>query len=152
MFALSFWSYDVGQRLVYAATPNRTSKDLSMAEFALAGGFSAIPTTIVTTPMERVKVVLQTQDQVLNGKKYKGMFDAGIGMWKEGGISSLYRGSVATLARDIPGSAAYFVAYEFVYQSLKPANNEAISPASVLFAGGMAGVAMWSIAIVRITF
>jgi solute carrier family 25 carnitine/acylcarnitine transporter 20/29 len=96
MFALSFWSYEVGQQLVYSFTPNRTSKELSMTEFALAGGFSAIPTTVVTTPMERVKVVLQTQDQVVGGQKYKGMFDAGLGMWKEGGISSLYRGSIAS--------------------------------------------------------
>ena len=119
-----------------------------MAEYALAGGFSAIPTTIITTPMERIKVVLQTQDQNAAGKKYKGMVDAGIGMFKEGGLRSLYRGSVATLARDVPGSAAYFVAYEFVYQMLKPKNNESMSMGSVLFAGGMAGVAMWSIAIV----
>ncbi len=136
MFALSFWSYDVGQQLVYSLTPQRTSKELTMTEFAIAGGFSAIPTTIVTTPMERVKVVLQTQDQVAGGKRYKGMLDAGVGMYKEGGIKSLYRGSVATLARDIPGSAAYFVAYEFVYRLLKPTNNDSMPVGSVLFAGG----------------
>lgn len=96
MFALSFWSYEVGQQLVYSFTPNRSSKELSMTEFALAGGFSAIPTTVVTTPMERVKVVLQTQDQIVGGQKYKGMFDAGMGMYREGGISSLYRGSIAS--------------------------------------------------------
>jgi solute carrier family 25 carnitine/acylcarnitine transporter 20/29 len=49
----------------------------------------------------------------------------------------------------VPGSAAYFVAYEFFYRLLKPANNETMPVASVLFAGGMAGVGMWSIAIVR---
>lgn len=146
MFALSFWSYDIGQKLVYALTPNRASKDLSMTEFAIAGGFSAIPTTIVTTPMERVKVVMQTQDQVVGGTKYNGMFDAGRGMYKEGGLSSLYRGTVATLARDIPGSAAYFVAYEFFYRMLK-SKDDSISVGAVLFSGGMAGVAMWSIAI-----
>eukprot|EP00842_Homolaphlyctis_polyrhiza_P006241 jgi/Hompol1/6618/HPOL_003612-RA len=140
-------AYEVGQQLVYSFTPNRKSKDLSMLEFAIAGGFSAIPTTIVTTPMERVKVVLQTQDQAgSTGKKYKGMFDAGAGMFKEGGLSSLYRGTVATLARDIPGSAAYFVAYEYFYRLLKK-ENESISIGAVLFSGGMAGVAMWSIAI-----
>lgn len=96
MFALSFWSYEVGQQLVYSFTPNRTSKELTMLEFAMAGGFSAIPTTVVTTPMERVKVVLQTQDQIVGGQKYKGMLDAGMGMYREGGLASLYRGSVAS--------------------------------------------------------
>ncbi|KAI8912870.1 mitochondrial carrier domain-containing protein [Entophlyctis helioformis] len=118
-----------------------------MLEYAIAGGFSAIPTTIVTTPMERVKVVLQTQDQAgAAGRKYTGMFDAGSSMIKEGGISSLYRGTVATLARDVPGSAAYFVAYEFTHRLLK-GDSDKLSIGAVLFSGGMAGVAMWSIAI-----
>ncbi|KAJ3053022.1 carnitine transporter [Rhizophlyctis rosea] len=97
--------------------------------------------------MERIKVVMQTQDQNKSGVKYKGMFDAGIGMWKEGGFKSLYRGTVATLARDVPGSAAYFWAYEFTYRALKPKGSEKMSVGATLFAGGMAGVAMWSIAI-----
>jgi solute carrier family 25 carnitine/acylcarnitine transporter 20/29 len=142
---LSFWAYDVGQNLVKSFKKKDSS--MTMLDYAVAGGFSAIPTTVVTTPMERIKVVIQTQDQVPGGKKYTGMFDAGSHMMKEGGISSLYRGTIATLARDIPGSAAYFVAYEFVYQLLKPKNSDAMSVPSVLFAGGMAGVAMWSIAI-----
>ncbi|KAL2913142.1 carnitine transporter [Polyrhizophydium stewartii] len=147
MFALSFWSYDVGQQLVYTFTPSRKSNELTMLEFAIAGGFSAIPTTVVTTPMERVKVVLQTQDQAgATGRKYKGMFDAGIGMVREGGIASLYRGTIATLARDVPGSAAYFVAYEFFHRLLRK-DSESLSIPAVLFSGGMAGVAMWSIAI-----
>ncbi|KAI9325437.1 mitochondrial carrier domain-containing protein [Zopfochytrium polystomum] len=146
MFALSFWAYDVGQRLVLAATPNRTSKELTLTEYAIAGGFSAIPTTIVTTPMERVKVVMQTQDANPTGKKYTGMFDAGRGMYREGGIRSLYRGTVATLARDVPGSAAYFVGYEAVYRALKK-DGESLSMGATLFAGGMAGVSMWVIAI-----
>lgn len=130
----------MGQKIVYQLTPKRKSKDLTMAEFAFAGAFSAIPTTLVTTPMERVKVIMQTQDQgPAGGKRYTGMIDAGMGMWKEGGIRSLYRGTIATLARDIPGSAAYFVGYEFCYRMLKK-ENEAISIPAVLFSGGMAGI------------
>lgn len=102
MFALSFWSYDMGQKIVFSVSPDRTSQDLTMGEFAFAGAFSAIPTTVITTPMERIKVVMQTQDQSPTGKKYTGMFDALRGMLKEGGTKSLYRGTVATLARDIP--------------------------------------------------
>lgn len=49
----------MGQKLVYTITPNRKSKELTMSEFAFAGAFSAIPTTVITTPMERIKVVMQ---------------------------------------------------------------------------------------------
>jgi solute carrier family 25 (mitochondrial carnitine/acylcarnitine transporter), member 20/29 len=107
--------------------------------------------------MERVKVLLQTQDQVKGGTKYKGMFDATVGLYREGGLRSLYRGNVyvfflnysliyllnqfnsinhsATLARDIPGSAAYFVAYEFFANLLK-GSNESASFGAILFSGG----------------
>jgi hypothetical protein len=33
-------------------------------------------------------------------------------LYKEGGVRSVFRGSAMTLARDGPGSAAYFAAYE----------------------------------------
>lgn len=50
--------------------------------------------------MERIKVVMQTQDQnPASSKRYTGMMDAGRGMWAEGGLMSLYRGTIATLAR-----------------------------------------------------
>ncbi len=79
---------------------------------------------------------MQTQDQIVGGKKYTGMVDAGVGMFREGGIASLYRGTIATLARDVPGSAAYFVAYEFFYSLLKARDNS-ISIGATLFSGGI---------------
>jgi solute carrier family 25 (mitochondrial carnitine/acylcarnitine transporter), member 20/29 len=53
MFALSFWSYEVGQQLVKASKNNSAAAEFTMLDYALAGGFSAIPTTVITTPMER---------------------------------------------------------------------------------------------------
>jgi solute carrier family 25 carnitine/acylcarnitine transporter 20/29 len=97
MFALSFVAYDFGVASVKAIKGN--DKPLNMFDYTVAGAWSAVPTTIITTPMERLKVVMQTQDQNPNGKQYKGMFDAASHMIKEGGVKSLYRGTVATLAR-----------------------------------------------------
>lgn len=59
IFALSFWAYDLGKKGVYALTPDRTDMTLTIPELAAAGFFSAIPTTLVAGPAERVKVVLQ---------------------------------------------------------------------------------------------
>ncbi|KAI9334876.1 mitochondrial carrier domain-containing protein [Obelidium mucronatum] len=146
MWALSFWSYEMGQRMViYCRDPSMKSKPLSLFEIALAGCWSSVPTTIVTTPMERLKVILQTQGQTGSTTKYTGMFDALKGVLKENGVRGLYRGTVATLMRDIPGGAVYFATYEFVYRSLKV--GDSISVPAALFAGGMSGVAMWSVAI-----
>ncbi len=42
---------EIGQRLVKWTKPKGSPSELSMLDYALAGGFSAIPTTVVTTPM-----------------------------------------------------------------------------------------------------
>lgn len=51
----------MGKKIVYAMTPERTNKSLSNAELAFAGFFSAVPTTFVAAPVERVKVLLQVR-------------------------------------------------------------------------------------------
>lgn len=95
----------MGKKIIYGATPNRKDPTLSYAEFAFAGAFSALPTTLVAAPMERIKVLLQVDGQGAN-PKYKGPVDCIRQVYKEGGLRSLFRGSVATVARDAPGSAA----------------------------------------------
>ncbi|KAF8319776.1 mitochondrial carrier [Clavulina sp. PMI_390] len=149
IFAISFWSYDLGKKIVYSLTPDRPSPKLTIAELAFAGFFSAIPTTLVTAPAERIKVVLQIQGQGGAAAQYNGPLSVVKGLYKEGGLKSLFRGTGATLARDGPGSAAYFVAYEVVKKSLTPAGQDPsqLNLGAVITAGGLAGVAMWSLAI-----
>ncbi|TDL28116.1 mitochondrial carrier [Rickenella mellea] len=149
IFAVSFWGYDLGQKLIFRFTPTRESKKLSTSEYAVAGFISAVPQTLVAAPVERAKVLLQVQGQGGNEQKYKGVIDVVRVLYKEGGIRSIYRGSFATLARDGPGSAAYFAAYEVTKKALTPAGSSPsdLNLGAVIFAGGMAGVAMWSIAI-----
>jgi solute carrier family 25 (mitochondrial carnitine/acylcarnitine transporter), member 20/29 len=50
----------------------------------------------------------------------------------------VFRGSVATLARDGPGSAAYFAVYEYTKRKLTP-EGQALSLPAVIMAGGIAG-------------
>ncbi|CAG8608174.1 7268_t:CDS:10 [Ambispora gerdemannii] len=141
VFAVSFWSYDLGKKIVYAVTPNRTSQTLNLGEIMAAGFFSAGPTTLLMGPLERVKVLLQVQGQ--GGEaKYKGPIDAVKQLYKEGGIRSIFRGSPATFLRDGPGSAAYFGVYELMKRLLTPKDStpDKLHPGAVLFAGGMAGM------------
>ncbi|ORX49513.1 mitochondrial carrier [Hesseltinella vesiculosa] len=144
IFAVSFFSYDLGKKMALAMRSDKTERPLSLGEVTFAGAFSAVPTTLLMGPSERVKVVLQTQ-----GDKFKGPGEVLKHLYKEGGMASIFRGTGATLLRDSPGSAAYFVAYELIKKGLTPegAKPNDLSLGSVMFAGGMAGVAMWSIAI-----
>jgi solute carrier family 25 carnitine/acylcarnitine transporter 20/29 len=45
--------------LIFVATPNRATESLSIPELAVAGFLSAVPTTLITAPVERAKVLLQ---------------------------------------------------------------------------------------------
>lgn len=107
--------------------------------------------TLITAPFERVKVLLQIQGQkqLAPGEKpkYSGGMDVVRQLYKEGGIRSVYRGSVMTLARDGPGSAAYFATYETIKRHLTPKDENGkpgeLSITAVMAAGGAAGVAMW---------
>jgi solute carrier family 25 carnitine/acylcarnitine transporter 20/29 len=139
MFAVSFWGYDVGKQLV-------TKKDqvgpLTVGQISTAGFLSAIPTTLVAAPMERVKIVLQTQD----ASKSKSTLGAIKSILASGGVSSLFRGSTATLARDGPGSALYFAVYEVAKKELSKlsgAKDGELSLMAVSTAGGLSGMAMW---------
>jgi len=79
-------------------------------------------------------------------------------MWKcihslyaNGGLRSIYKGTGATLLRDIPGNAAFFGAYELTRTTL--AEDEGLddpsqlSAAKTLFAGGIAGSTNWLVAL-----
>ncbi|OCK83725.1 mitochondrial carrier [Lepidopterella palustris CBS 459.81] len=151
MFAVSFWGYDVGKNLVKSVSTVENGQ-FSVAQISAAGFFSAIPMTIITAPFERVKVLLQIQGQkeLKPGEKpkYAGGLDVVRQLYKEGGIRSVFRGSVMTLARDGPGSAAYFAAYEVIKRRLTPKDEKTglpgkLSLPAVCVAGGAAGVAMW---------
>ncbi|PWN23134.1 mitochondrial carrier [Microstroma glucosiphilum] len=150
IFAISFWSYDTGKKIVYGLTPDRKDPKLSYSELAFAGFFSAIPTTLVAGPAERVKVLLQLQGQSGGtGPTYNGPVDVVRQLYKEGGLRSIFRGTGATLARDGPGSAAYFCSYEAIKRALAPkgADAQELNLLNVMIAGGTAGMAMWGIAI-----
>ncbi|KAI9867608.1 MAG: carnitine transporter [Trichoglossum hirsutum] len=150
MFAVSFWGYDTGKSLVrrFGTVENN---QFTVAQISAAGFFSAIPMTLITAPFERVKVLLQIQGQkqLAPGEKpkYSGGVDVVRQLYKEGGIRSVFRGSVATLARDGPGSAAYFATYEYIKRTLTPkdenGNPGPLSLKAVMIAGGAAGITMW---------
>ncbi|GAB1197655.1 hypothetical protein APSETT444_006956 [Aspergillus pseudonomiae] len=147
--------YDVGKTLVSKFSEVRVENNTpqyTIGQISAAGFFSAIPMTLITAPFERVKVLLQIQGQNPpppgQKPKYSGGLDVVRQLYKEGGIRSVFRGSAMTLARDGPGSAAYFAAYEYIKRSLTPkdANGNAtgqLSMPAVLAAGGAAGIAMW---------
>ncbi|CCF60260.1 hypothetical protein KAFR_0J01960 [Kazachstania africana CBS 2517] len=134
IFAVSFWGYDVGKKIV--SYNNNYLTNLSTSQMAGAGFISAIPTTLITAPTERIKVVLQTS------KNKQSVATAASKILHDGGITSLFKGSLATLARDGPGSALYFASYEVVKKKLNKESDQ-LSVKNICLAGGIAGMSMW---------
>lgn len=156
MFAISFWGYDLGQRIVKASDSSYVEgSKLSIGQISAAGFISALPTTAVAAPFERIKVILQLQGQgsskpaapgaaaAVPKKQFNGAIDVALHLYKTGGLKSVFKGSVATFARDGPGSALYFATYEYLKRKLTPEDSDQLSLTAISFAGGMAGIAMW---------
>jgi len=147
IFALSFAGFSVGKQLVSSVKQDKDA-ELSLPELFVAGGVAGVLSTVIMAPGERIKCLLQIQKGAKD-KLYDGPWDCTKKLYREGGIRSIYKGTVLTLARDIPASGAYFAGYEGVKKLLTPKGKDPseLSVASVLVAGGIAGMLNWGIAI-----
>jgi len=140
VFAISFFGNSVGKRL-QQSDPNQI---LTLPQLYLAGAFSGIFTTTIMTPGERIKCLLQIQQGGTAPPKYKGPMDCFKQLYREGGIRSIYKGTGATLLRDVPASGMYFASYEATMRYFTPpGSTDKISFGLTMFAGATAGVMNW---------
>jgi solute carrier family 25 carnitine/acylcarnitine transporter 20/29 len=146
IFAICFWGYEVGKQGMHSIRGTTHGVDqLSLGDIALAGAFSAVPTTAIMAPGERIKCVMQVEPA--GSTRFEGGVSSVVRhILKDGGVASLYRGTAATLLRDGVGSLAYFGVYEGLKRALTPKDAK-LSPLAVVMAGGFAGVCNWGLAI-----
>jgi len=90
-----------------------------MLDFVLGGVSAAISKTAVA-PIERIKLLLQTQDanaKITSDKKYKGIMDCLVRVPKEEGVSAFWRGNLANVIRYFPTQALNF-AFKDTYKKV----------------------------------
>nr|BAM18665.1 congested-like trachea [Papilio xuthus] len=114
IFAISFFGFGLGKKLI----KSEEDQVLTKSELFAAGAFSGVFTTSIMAPGERIKCLLQIQQGANAPQKYKGMVDCARQLYAEGGIRSIYKGSVATILRDVPASGMYFMTYEWIKEVL----------------------------------
>jgi solute carrier family 25 (adenine nucleotide translocator) protein 4/5/6/31 len=88
-------------------------------DFALGGVSAAVSKTCVA-PIERVKLLLQTQaanKKLAGDKAYKGIMDVIIRVPKEEGVSAFWRGNLANVIRYFPTQALNF-AFKDTYKKI----------------------------------
>jgi solute carrier family 25 carnitine/acylcarnitine transporter 20/29 len=147
IFAICIWAYGVGKDIMRSATGAAQDSDLSLASIGMAGSLSAIPTTAVMAPGERIKVLLLVP-RAPGLPPYTGPGDVVRQLVRAEGLPSLFRGSTITLLRDGVGSFAYFAAYEGIKRSTSSeGSSSGASVLSVLAGGSAAGIANWLVAL-----
>ncbi|KAF2419757.1 mitochondrial carrier [Tothia fuscella] len=114
---------------------------LSYGHYYLAGAFAGITNTILSTPIEHVRIRLQTQP---HGPKrlYSGPLDC----IKKLGLAGVYRGTSVTLLRESQAYGVWFLTYEYLMNADAARNKidrKSISTYKVAFYGGLAGEMLW---------
>lgn len=116
MYAVCFLGFGIGKSL---QTPSLPNGEFSLYQIFSAGLLSGVFTTAIMAPGERIKCLLQIQaSSAANEKKYNGTLDCAKKLYKQGGIRSIYKGTVATLMRDVPASGVYFATYDWFKKAL----------------------------------
>lgn len=143
LFAVFFGGTAIGKWL----QQNDKNEKLTFVQNFNAGALAGVFTTVVMVPGERIKCILQVQSMNEQPAKYSGPVDVVKKLYKEGGIRSIYRGTGATLLRDIPASGAYISVYEYLKDWFSGGERHKLTPMATLLAGGFAGIANWSVCI-----
>ncbi|RWS15672.1 mitochondrial carnitine/acylcarnitine carrier protein-like protein [Dinothrombium tinctorium] len=146
MFAVCFFGFGVGKKL----QQKHPNEELNYFQIFNAGVVSGIFTTAIMAPGERIKCLLQVQAANPNATvQYKGPIDCAKQLFREGGIRSIYKGTAATLLRDLPASGVYFTTYDFLKTTFTPEGKTKsdLSASRTLLAGGLAGICNWVVAI-----
>merc|ERR1719393_404876 len=89
----------------------------------MMGGVSAAVSKTMVAPIERVKMLLQVQDNIKGmseANKYKGIGDCFVRVNKEQGFASFWRGNLANVVRYFPTQALNFACKDFYKQYLCP--------------------------------
>lgn len=104
--------------------PSGKYKKSFVTDFLLGGVSAAVSKTMVA-PIERVKLLLQVQDNIKDlppEKRYKGIGDCFSRVHSEQGLASFWRGNLANVIRYFPTQALNFACKDFYKTIFNPYN------------------------------
>lgn len=145
--SISFQAYSSAK--VFIVDHLKLPKELTFPQLtavsSLAGSFAGAIISLVSCPLELVKIQRQVEE-LLAKQQSKETVERGsswrtfLKIVRTNGVTGLYRGLLPHTMRDTLGTATYFASYEMSKHTLLP-----ILPAPVahFLSGGMSGVASW---------
>jgi len=136
-FALLFYANSWGRLIIPGEGGGPSLKQVLM------GGVVSqlVVAPFLVAPLERVKVLLQAHPG-----RFSGQMDCLGHILRTEGTRGLLRGSLLTLARDVPAFCAYFATYETLRSQLQKEDGT-IGLGQTVGIGGLAGVVAWALAL-----
>jgi len=153
--SILFAAYGACQKLIAGVLHVPRVEELGVVANGASGFLAAFWSSLALCPTELVKCKLQAMRETGSSQQASGAIDtARIGPYqltrhilRTEGIPGMFRGLTATFAREMPGYFFFFLAYESTRDLLRAPGQtkDDIGPVKTIVAGGMAGVALWTV-------
>jgi len=127
------------------ANTNKTKAKLGFSENFLLSGIAAAVSKTSAAPIERVKLLLQNQGELLKqgrlDRAYSGVRECVVRTYSREGLTSFWRGNFASVIRYFPQQALNFAFKDEIQKSFKVSKNSSHKErfAKNILSGGCAG-------------
>lgn len=121
---------------------------LSYGQYYAAGAFAGVANSVISGPIEHVRIRLQTQPHG-QGRLYAGPLDCVRKLVSAPGgglLRGVYRGEAVTVLREAQAYGVWFLAFEWMMNwdaARNKVSRESIPAYKIAFYGGLAGEALW---------
>lgn len=143
--AIDFMGFEFGKKIICSIRKIKES-EMTNLNIMLSGSIAGICFSFLMSPVElfRIKMQVQTSD---SSKIYKSSVDAAISIFKQEGISGVYKGYTSTLCREVFGGMIYFGVYEILlHKSLekrKNFNRDLVPIKDIVLFSSLSGTGYW---------
>jgi solute carrier family 25 carnitine/acylcarnitine transporter 20/29 len=124
-----------------------TPATLSLGQFYLAGAFAGVTNTILSSPIEHIRIRLQTQPHAVAERLYSGPLDCVRKISSQAGVAKgIYRGTTVTLMREAQAYGVWFLTFEALMNAdakRTGINRKEIPTWKIALYGGLAGEGLW---------
>lgn len=123
----------------------KANSQLSYGQYYLAGAAGGLANSVLATPVEHVRIRLQTQPDGIK-RIYAGPQDCLKQIIRSSGLPGLFRGNVPCLFRECHGFGLWFVTYEALLNydmSAKNRTRKEVPLLNIALYGGIAGEVLW---------
>eukprot|EP00128_Syssomonas_multiformis_P006590 Colp12_sorted_trinity150504_noHs@31757 len=118
---------------------------LTYPQLFISGGLAGIANSFVASPVENIRIRMQIQGK--GQQEYSSSFDCLKKVYRQYGITGVYKGLLATVVREAGGAASYYTVYALLVRQLtgSPTKSAAdLATWQVLMCGGLAGIMFWT--------